>query len=66
MTASNTFPMPLLLPVEEAGRRICNGFERAGFEITFPYRLSLLVKAVNLLPYGAYFGAIRRMTGAKE
>jgi NAD(P)-dependent dehydrogenase (short-subunit alcohol dehydrogenase family) len=63
MTANNTFRMPFLLPVEEAGRRICDGFERAGFEITFPYRLSVLVKAVNLLPYAAYFGAIRLMTG---
>jgi NAD(P)-dependent dehydrogenase (short-subunit alcohol dehydrogenase family) len=66
MTANNTFPMPFLLPVEQAGRRICDGFERAGFEITFPYRLSLLVKAVNLLPYPAYFGVIRRISGAKR
>jgi len=47
--------MPLIMPQEQAARRIVDGFERAGFEITFPRRLSWLLKAVNLLPYPAYF-----------
>ena len=41
----------------------------AGFEITFPRRMSWVMKAVNLLPYPIYFWLIaqsRRLAGAKS
>ncbi|HLJ72085.1 MAG TPA: SDR family NAD(P)-dependent oxidoreductase [Roseiarcus sp.] len=55
LTAENRFKMPFLMDCETAARRICDGFEKAGFEITFPRRLSWAVKAMNLLPYPLYF-----------
>ena len=59
MTAHVTFPMPFLMECEEACRRICDGFERAGFEIRFPRRLAWIVRAINLLPYAAYFALFK-------
>lgn len=54
------FPTPGILECEEASRRICDGFERAGFEIAFPRRLVWLLKALNHLPYGLYFSLMNR------
>lgn len=63
LTDKNTFPMPFLIPVDDAARRICSGFEQGGFEIAFPRRMAWLLKAVNLLPYSLYFAAVARFTG---
>ena len=54
------YPTPGILECEEASRRICDGFERAGFEIAFPRRLVWLLKALNHLPYGLYFSLMNR------
>jgi len=60
LTAGNTHPMPGIIACDDASRRICDGFERSGFEIAFPRRLAWLVKALNLLPYSLYFALISR------
>ncbi|HUI22702.1 MAG TPA: SDR family NAD(P)-dependent oxidoreductase [Methylocella sp.] len=62
MTAQNRFEMPLIMGVERAAKIICDGFERGGFEITFPRRLAYLFKAVCLLPYPLFFAQMRRST----
>lgn len=64
MTDNNDFPMPFLVELDDAARRICDGFERSGFEITFPRRLSWILKALNLLPWPLYFALVGRGTGA--
>lgn len=58
LTADNTFPMPFLMECDEACRRICDGFERGGFEIRFPRPLVWLLKAMGWLPYPAYFALL--------
>jgi NAD(P)-dependent dehydrogenase (short-subunit alcohol dehydrogenase family) len=63
LTAKNDFPMPFLIPVEEAGHRIVEGFETGGFEIAFPRRMAWMLKALNMLPYGAYFWLVSKTTG---
>lgn len=63
LTRKNDFPMPFLMPMDEAARRVVDGFERGGFEITFPRRLAFILKAVNLLPYKLYFPLVARFTG---
>lgn len=63
MTAYVTdFEMPFLMEAEEAARRICDGFERGGFEIAFPRRLAYLFKAGRLLPYPLFFPLMRLAT----
>ena len=60
LTAANTHPMSGIIDCDDASRRICNGFERGGFEIAFPRRLAWLLKTLNLLPYGVYFALLSR------
>lgn len=63
LTDKNTFPMPFLVPVEEAAVTICDGLDGTGFEIAFPRRLAWILKALNHLPYGAYFPLVAKVTG---
>jgi NAD(P)-dependent dehydrogenase (short-subunit alcohol dehydrogenase family) len=60
LTDGNRFPMPFMMERDQASRRICDGFERGGFEITFPRRLSYLMKALSLLPYPLYFALLKQ------
>lgn len=63
MTAHNTsFAMPFIIDADAAAKRICDGFERGGFEITFPRRLAYVFKAARLLPYGLFFSLMARAT----
>ncbi|MGP0061015.1 MAG: SDR family NAD(P)-dependent oxidoreductase [Beijerinckiaceae bacterium] len=62
-----SFARPFLIEADEAAKRICNGFERAGFEISFPWQLSVGLKLLRLLPYGARFRLIAAsLRGAKK
>lgn len=63
LTDKNDFPMPFLISVEDAGERMMRGLESGGFEIAFPRRMSWMLKALNLLPYAAYFPLVARGTG---
>lgn len=61
MTEQNDFfEMPFLMGADRAARIICDGFERGGFEITFPRRLAYTFKALCLLPYALFFPLMRR------
>jgi NAD(P)-dependent dehydrogenase (short-subunit alcohol dehydrogenase family) len=64
LTAGNEFTMPALITAAEAARRIVAGWRAGQFEIHFPKRFTLWLKALRLLPDGAYFAAIRRSTGS--
>ncbi len=55
MTAPQTFPMPFIIPVDEAVRQIRKGLDRGRFEIVFPARMKRLMKVLRLLPYALYF-----------
>jgi NAD(P)-dependent dehydrogenase (short-subunit alcohol dehydrogenase family) len=63
LTAGNQFTMPALITPEEAARQIVGGWEAGGFEIHFPKRFTLWLKALQHLNDGLYFAAIRRSTG---
>ncbi len=63
LTARNAFPMPFLIPVEQAVDRLVAGLAGNRFEITFPRRFAFLLKLVRMLPYRLYFPFIRRTTG---
>ncbi len=50
MTAQNEFPMPFLLPVERAARRIAEGLARDRARIAFPFRLYFGAWVMGVLP----------------
>jgi hypothetical protein len=55
--------MPFLIDAETAAACMASGFERNGFEITFPRRFTFLMKLLRLLPYRLYFPIVARMIG---
>ncbi|NJK42826.1 MAG: hypothetical protein HC937_04130 [Aquincola sp.] len=63
LTAQNDFKMPALIKSDEAAREIVAGMERGDFEIHFPKRFTLWLKALSHLGDALYFKAIRRATG---
>lgn len=65
-TKGNPFPMPLLLPVDDAANALLAGLSKPHFEITFPKKFTTMMKFINLFPYRAYFSAINRSTKWKD
>ncbi len=53
-------PKPFMIEVDDAARRICDGFERGGFEIAFPRRMVWGLKLAGLLPHWLYFAILSR------
>jgi NAD(P)-dependent dehydrogenase (short-subunit alcohol dehydrogenase family) len=62
LTDRNEFPMPFLIPAEEAAARIAKGLESTSFEITFPRRFTYILKLLRCLPYRVYFPLVARAT----
>lgn len=50
LTAKNMLPMPGLMPVNRASRRMVQGIKSGGFEVNFPRRTSWPLKLLSLLP----------------
>ena len=65
-TSVNEFEMPFLMSPDEAATRIVAGLKKPGFEIVFPRRFALILRAVGLLPNRLYIWAMRRMLGWGE
>jgi len=63
LTAGNAFEMPALITPAEAARHILDGWRSGSFEIHFPKRFTLWLKALGWLSDGLYFAAVRRSTG---
>ena len=63
LTAQNSFRMPALITPEEAAQEMVKGWEQGRFEIHFPKRFTLWLKAMRHLAYRPYFAAVRRSTG---
>ena len=64
LTQRNDFAMPALMSAHKAARRTLDGIAAGRFEIHYPRRFTVWLKLLRLLPYPAYFWAVRRFTGA--
>lgn len=62
LTAHNDFSMPALITPAQAADEILDGWRKGNFEIHFPKRFTRWVKALRMLPYPAYFAAVRKVT----
>lgn len=63
LTAQNEFAMPALLTPDQAALEIVKGWERGEFEVHFPKRFTLCLKALAHVSDALYFRAIRWSTG---
>jgi short-subunit dehydrogenase len=63
LTAQNEFTMPGLITPEKAAQEILQGWRKGQFEIHFPKRFTLWMKALSRLPDRVYFPLIRKLTG---
>ena len=63
LTAQNKFTMPGLITPDQAAQAILHGWRQGQFEIHFPKRFTLVMKALSLLPNALYFPVIRKFTG---
>jgi NAD(P)-dependent dehydrogenase (short-subunit alcohol dehydrogenase family) len=63
LTEQNDYHMPALITPEEAATAMLQGWQRGHFEMHFPRRFTLWVKALKYLSDGLYFRAVRRVTG---
>jgi short-subunit dehydrogenase len=61
LTRQNQFKMPALITPEKAAQEILKGWAHGEFEIHFPKRFTRWMKALQLLPYPAFFAATRRL-----
>lgn len=66
LTAKSKFPMPGLMGVDEAVKRIVAGLESGGFEVSFPRRFTWWLKLISLLPHPLYFALINQAMGRRK
>ncbi len=65
-TRNNRFSMPALMPVTRASELIVRGLKTGGFEVSFPRRLTLLLKFINLFPSPVYFWFLNWAMGRRK
>lgn len=63
LTAQNDFTMPALITPPQAAQAMIDDWGRGVFEVHYPKRFTRWMKLMRLLPYRAYFPAVRRATG---
>lgn len=61
LTAQNDFKMPAIVTPDAAAEAILRGLDRPGFEVHFPRRLTLTLKALRALPYALSLRLTRRL-----
>lgn len=63
LTDRNDFPMPFLMPAEDAAEALVRGLRSRAFEISFPNRFTFWLRRLRCLPYRLYFPLVARVTG---
>lgn len=54
MTAVNPYPMPFILPVDEAARRIAHQIDRGVSYAVVPWQMAIVARLMKLLPNAVY------------
>ncbi|MDE2417097.1 MAG: SDR family NAD(P)-dependent oxidoreductase [Burkholderiales bacterium] len=62
LTAANEFAMPALLTPAQAATAIMKGWAQGAFEIHFPKRFTLWMRALRMLPNRLFFQLVSRAT----
>ncbi len=64
MTAVNSYPMPFLMPAEEAAWRFARAIERGSSYVVIPWQMGVVAKLLRLLP-NPLFDAVFARAGRK-
>lgn len=59
MTQGNPFPMPGMIPADEAARALLAGLKAKRYEITFPHGFVWAMKALRIMPNVLFFWIVR-------
>lgn len=63
MTSVNKFPMPAIISVDTAAKRLLDGLVARRYEIVFPRRLAYAMKLLRLMPNALFFWLSKMMVG---
>jgi len=66
LTARNHFAMPALMPIDSATQCMMRAIRSGGFETSFPWRFTLSMKLLRMLPFSLRYRIIHRLTGWKH
>jgi hypothetical protein len=55
--------MPFLMEPEDAAEAFYRGLQSDRFEISFPRIFAIILRLMNMVPYGLYFRMVKRGTG---
>lgn len=66
MTEENEFPMPGIIPVEEAAAKILKGLKAGKFEIIFPRGFVYMMKSLRRMPNALFFWIMRTIVLPKS
>ncbi len=61
LTDKNTFPMPMIVPVEQASQAIIKGLNKQKSAIYFPRRFTSILRFVALLPYAWQQSVVQKL-----
>ncbi len=64
-TKVNNFPMPSMVSIEYATKKIITGLEKSKYEIIFPFFFGLVLKIMKIMPNRLYFYFVNKMVWKK-
>lgn len=64
-TKVNNFPMPSMVSIEYATKKIITGLEKSKYEIIFPFFFGLALKMMKIMPNRLYFYFVNKMVWKK-
>ena len=64
-TKVNKFPMPSMVSIEYATKKIITGLEKSKYEIIFPFFFGLVLKMMKIMPNRLYFYFVNKMVWKK-
>ncbi len=63
LTDLNEFPMPFLMPVEDAVRAMIKGLRSSKFQIVFPWRMGVTMQLLRQMPNRLFLAIARKISG---
>lgn len=59
LTDGNDFPMPFIIEADEAADLIIAGLKKGKYDITFPWRMRLVMKLLRIMPNWLFFKIVK-------